>query len=315
MSKIAFIYPGQGAQFVGMGKDVAEKFESADRFYRLATSALNQDMKELVFYSDDETLKITENTQPALLTTCIALTQPLLDNGIVPDVSAGLSIGEYAAHVIAGSFSFEDAVQIVKKRGKFMQEEVPLGVGGMAAIMGLEASDVEECCCTVSGKYPGMKVEPANYNCPGQIVIAGNVAAVEEAAELCKRKGAKRALMLAVSAPFHCSLLKGAGEKLDAELAKVDFQDMKMPVVSNVTATYTEDKALIRESLFRQVSSPVKWEQCIKKMLENGVTTFVEIGPGKTLAGFMKKIDKNAAVYNVSDLETLSQTLTALSKG
>ncbi len=309
MGKVAFLFPGQGAQYVGMGKEIADEYKSAGKIFDEATEALGFDVREMIFNSDDETLKITENTQPTIVTTSIACMQPLLEKGIKPDFVAGLSLGEYAAHVAAGTVSFKDAVSLVKKRGKYMQEAVPLGVGAMAAIIGLENDDVIECCKEAS--EIGI-VEPANFNCPGQIVVAGETAAVEKAAELCKAKGAKRAMLLPVSAPFHCSLLKPAGEKLAAELEKVSFKDMKIPVVSNVTGDAVTDKSVVKELLIRQVSTSVLWEKCISTMLDKGVNTFVEIGPGKVLSGFVKKIDKNVTVINIENLETLNKALEVL---
>ncbi len=309
MGKVAFLFPGQGAQYVGMGKEIADEYKSAGKIFDEATEALGFDVREMIFNSDDETLKITENTQPTIVTTSIACMQPLLEKGISPDFVAGLSLGEYAAHVAAGTVSFKDAVSLVKKRGKYMQEAVPLGVGAMAAIIGLENDDVIECCKEAS--EIGI-VEPANFNCPGQIVVAGETAAVEKAAELCKAKGAKRAMLLPVSAPFHCSLLKPAGEKLAAELEKVSLKEMKIPVVSNVTGDAVTDKSMVKELLIRQVSTSVLWEKCISTMLDKGVNTFVEIGPGKVLSGFVKKIDKNVTVINIENLETLNKALEVL---
>lgn len=309
MGKLAFIFPGQGAQYVGMGKQIAEKYNSADDIFRQASEALGFDARKMVFEGDDETLKITENTQPAILTTSIACLQPLLERGIKPDVVAGLSLGEYSAHVAAGTMSFKDAVALVRKRGKYMQDEVPVGIGAMAAVIGLGSEAVIECCRQASAV--GI-VEPANFNCPGQIVIAGEIKAVEKAAELCKNSGAKRAVMLPVSAPFHCSMLKGAGEKLAVELEKVELNDMNIPVVTNVTAEYVTDKNLVKDLLIKQVSSPVLWEKSVESMIAGGVDTFVEIGPGKTLCGFVKKINKDVKTINVEDLETLDKALDEL---
>lgn len=309
MGKLAFIFPGQGAQYVGMGKEIASEYKSANDIFDAATEALGFDIKEMIFNSDDEILKITENTQPTILTTSIACMQPLLEKGIKPDFVAGLSLGEYAAHVAANTISFKDAVMLVKKRGKYMQEAVPVGVGAMAAIIGLENDVVIDCCKEAS--QVGI-VEPANFNCPGQIVVAGEVAAVEKAAELCKGKGAKRAMLLPVSAPFHCSLLKPAGEKLAAELANVSLNDIQIPVVTNVTAECITDKNAVKDLLIRQVSSSVLWENSVRTMLNQGVDTFIEIGPGKALNGFIKKISKDAKVLNVDNLESLNKTLEEL---
>jgi len=306
MGKIAFIFPGQGAQYIGMGKDIASQYGSSDSIFEEASEALGFDIKKMIFEGDEETLKITENTQPALLTTSVACMQPLLEAGIKPDVAAGLSIGEYAAHVAAGTFSFKDAVRVVRKRGKYMQEAVPPGVGTMAAIIGLDDKTVEECCSEASSE--GI-VEPANYNCPGQIVISGEIKAVELAMKLCKEKGAKRTVVLNVSAPFHCSMLKSAGEKLALELEKTEFKDMSIPVVSNLDARYVTDKSLVKDILIKQVFSPVRWEESVREMINNGVDTFIEIGPGKVLSGFVKKISKDVAVFNVENIDSLNETL------
>ncbi len=309
MGKIAFIFPGQGAQKVGMGKEIADEYKSADDIFNEATAALGFDIKEMIFSSDDETLKITENTQPTILTTSIACMQPLLEKGIKPDYVAGLSLGEYAAHVTAGTIKFSDAVKLVKKRGKYMQEAVPVGVGAMSVIVGLDNDIVVECCKEAS--QLGV-VEATNFNCPGQIVIAGEKAPVEKASELCKEKGAKRTVLLPVSAPFHCSLLKSAGEKLAAELEGITLNDIQIPVVTNVTAECITDKSVVKELLVNQVSKSVLWENCIRTMIDKGVDTFIEIGPGKVLNGFLKKINKDVIALNVEDLESLNKTLEAL---
>lgn len=310
MGKIAFLFVGQGAQSVGMGKQICDNFKSSSLIFDEASESLGFDVKKMIFEGDEETLKITENTQPTILTTSYACLMPLLEKGIKPDVVAGLSLGEYTAHVAAGTFSFKDAVALVKKRGKYMQEAVPIGVGTMAAIIGLENSDVIECCKTASAE--GI-VEPANFNCPGQIVVAGEIKAVEKAVELCKEKGAKRSMLLPVSAPFHCSLLKPAGEKLAAEMENIALGEMKIPVVTNVTAEYILDKSKVKDLLIRQVSSSVLWEECVRKMIENGVDTFVEIGPGKTLSGFVKKVSRDVKTLNVEDMDSLNKTIEELS--
>jgi len=306
MGKTAFIFTGQGAQYVGMGKQIADQYISASDIFDKASETLGFDMRKMVFESDDETLKITENTQPAILTVSVACLQPILEMGIKPDFVAGLSLGEYSAHVAAGTMSFSNAVALVRKRGKYIQEAVPIGIGAMAAILGLDTDVVVECCKIAS--EIGI-VEPANFNCPGQIVIAGEVKAVEKATELCKENGAKRAMLLPVSAPFHCSLLKSAGEKLKAELEKVIFGEIGIPVVTNVTADIITEKALVKDLLVKQVSNPVRWEASVNAMLNSGVDTFVEIGPGKTLSGFVKKISKEARTFNVEDIESLNKTL------
>ncbi len=311
MGKLAFIFPGQGAQFVGMGKDIAAEYESADAIFNQASEALGFDIKEMIFNGDDETLKITENTQPTIVTASVACLQPLLEKGIKPDFVAGLSLGEYSAHVAAGTMSFKDAVALVRRRGKFMQEAVPVGVGAMSAIIGLDNQAVIDSCKEASAV--GV-CEPANFNCPGQLAIAGEVAAVEKANEICKAKGAKRAMMLPVSAPFHCSLLKPAGEKLAAELENVQLNDIKIPVVVNVTAQVLINKDEVKTTLINQVSSSVLWEKCVETMLQQGVDTFIEIGPGKVLSGFIKKINKDVKVLNVENIESLNKTIEELTQ-
>lgn len=309
MGKLAFIFPGQGAQYVGMGKQIAEVYKSADAIFDEAALALGFDVKKMIFESDDETLKITENTQPTIVTASVACMQPLLEKGIKPDVVAGLSLGEYSAHVAAGTLTFKDAVSLVKKRGKYMQEAVPIGEGTMAAVLGLDNNAVIECCYEASSV--GI-VEPANFNCPGQVVVAGEVKAVEKVVELTKEKGAKRSMVLSVSAPFHCSMLKPAGGKLAAEFEKITFNDMKLPVVANVSAEYIQDNKKVKDLLIRQVSNPVQWEESVKAMIADGVDTFIEIGPGKVLSGFVKKINKDVKTLNVDDLDSLNKTLAEL---
>lgn len=308
-SMIAFIFSGQGAQYPGMGMDISRIYKSSDEVYNEASEALGFDIKKMIFEGEKEALNITENTQPAILTMSIACMKPLLENGVIPDVAAGLSLGEYSAYISAGAIAFRDCVSLVRKRGRFMQEAVPIGVGAMAAIIGLDNSVVLEI---LKGASSAGIVEPANFNCPGQIVIAGEVNAVEKAIELCNEKGARRAVKLPVSAPFHCSMLKPAGEKLAAELEKIVINDLKIPVVSNVTAEYNKDKLKIKNLLVRQVSNPVKWEDSILKMIESKVDTFIEIGPGKVLSGFIKKIDKSVKVLNVEDIESLNKTLSEI---
>lgn len=306
--KAAFIYPGQGAQYAGMGKEIYQKYPEAREIFERADKALGFGISELCFEGPEEELMKTENTQPAILTVSVALTKVLLKRGIKAEVTAGLSLGEYSSLVLAEALDFEDAVRLVKNRGRYMQEVVPQGVGTMAAILGLENEVVEEVCYTAS--QFGI-VEPSNYNCPGQLVISGEVKAVEKAVQLAKEKGAKRAVVLAVSAPFHCSMLKKAGELLEKDLGKIEINDLKIPVVSNVTADYVS-KDHVKDLLIKQVSHPVLWEQSVKRMIEDGVDTFIEIGPGKALTGFVKKIDKTKNVYNFEDEESLLKTLSAL---
>ena len=306
MAKIACIFPGQGAQYSGMGKEIAENYKEAMDIYDIASLRLGFDMKKLCFEGSEEDLKKTENTQPAILTTSIAIFEVLKSKGIIPDVTAGLSLGEYSALVASKAIGFSDAVAIVRKRGKYMQEAVPVGEGTMAAVMGMEKNDVIECLKMASGY--GV-VEAANYNCPGQIVIAGHTKAVEHACILLKEKGAKRAIMLPVSAPFHSSLLKPAGDKLGNELENLEVKDFDIPVVSNVNAQVIMDKDQIKKCLIEQVSSSILWEDSIRQMIDMGVDTFIEVGPGKSLSAFVKKIDKDVTVFNVEDLKSLENTI------
>ena len=305
MSKIAFIYPGQGAQKAGMGKDFYENSESARAVFDRASEILDLDMKELCFEENDR-LDLTEYTQAALVTTCLAMTKVVSEHGIRPDVTAGLSLGEYCAIAIAGGMSEEDAIRTVRKRGILMQNTVPAGEGAMAAVLGLEASAIEEVIADIEG------VTIANYNCPGQIVITGVTAKVEEASEKLKAAGAKRVVMLNVSGPFHSPLLKSAGDELLKELENVEILKLEIPYVTNVTAEYVQNEEEIKGLLGQQVSSSVRWEQSIRKMIEEGVDTFVEIGPGKTLAGFMRKISRDVAMYNIGTWEDVEKVAEAL---
>lgn len=309
MKDIAFIYPGQGAQYPGMGKELAENFPEAMDVFNRANETLNIDMKTLCFQGPQDQLNITENTQPAILTTSLALTAILIKRNITPKMTAGLSLGEYASLAVAGSLDVEDAIAIVKKRGKYMQEAVPLGVGGMAALLGLGKEEGTKIC-ELSSEF-GV-VEPANFNCPGQIVIAGEVRAVEKACEIAKEKGAKRTMMLPVSAPFHTSLLKPAGIKLKEEFKKYTFHNADIPIVANVNASIETSSENIQNNLIEQVSSSVLWEDCMNTMIKEGIDTFIEIGPGKTLTSFGKKINKEITYLRVEDLKTLRKTLVEL---
>lgn len=294
---------------MGMGKEIAENYKTAMDIFERAGEKLGIDMKNLCFQGDEEELKKTENTQPSILTTSIAILEVLKLKGVKPHVTAGLSLGEYSALVASNAINFEDAVEIVKKRGKFMQEAVPQGEGTMAAVMGLNKNEVIECLKIAAGY--GI-VEAANFNCPGQVVIAGQIKAVEKASNILKSKGAKKVVVLPVSAPFHSSMLKGAGEKLSEELEKVEFSDMEIPVVSNVHAQIIKDKYEIKKLLIDQVSSSVLWEDSVRNMIDLGVDIFIEVGPGKSLTSFVKKIDKNVCVYNVENIETLDKTIESI---
>lgn len=306
MSKIAFIFPGQGAQVCGMGQDFYEQTETGKKVFDRASELLGFSMPELCFEKNDR-LDITEYTQAAMVTTSIAMMKVLEENGIKPDVTAGLSLGEYCALAAAGVMSEDDAIKTVRQRGILMQEAVPVGEGAMAAILALDAAVIEEVTAPIEGVWI------ANYNCPGQIVISGKKAAVEEACEKLKAAGAKRALMLNVSGPFHSGMLTGAGEKLGEVLEQVTVHEPAIPYVANVTAQYVTSAAEVKELLTKQVSSSVKWQQSIETMLADGVDTFIEIGPGKTLAGFMKKINKEVKTLNVEKLEDVQKAVEALS--
>lgn len=302
----AFIFPGQGAQVVGMGKDFYEKYEESREIFDKASELLGFDMKELCFENEKD-INITEYTQPALLTVSVAILRVLEQKGIRPDVCAGLSLGEYCAMVASEVMSFEDAVKTVRQRGILMQEAVPLGVGAMCAVLGLDGETVNKVCQGVDDVYV------ANYNCPGQIVISGKAEAVEQAAGLLKEAGAKRCMMLNVSGPFHSPLLREAGDKLAEVLKDVKLNDgFTIPYVTNVTAEYVNTTEEIRELLRKQVSSSVMWQQSVENMIAKGVDTFVEIGPGKTLAGFMKRINKEVRMVNIGSMEDLEKAVELL---
>ena len=300
MSKTAFIYPGQGAQKCGMGKDFYENSVSSKELYDTATDLLGLDMKELCFEPNDR-LDITEYTQAALVTTCLAMTRVVMEKRLRPDVTAGLSLGEYCAIAVAGGMTEEEAILNVRKRGILMQEAVPVGEGAMAAVLGMTGEEIEEIIKPIKG------VSIANYNCPGQIVITGLTEAVEKASEKLKEAGAKRVIPLNVSGPFHSAMLEEAGKKLSEVLTSVDWKPLQIPYVTNVTAQYVTDITQTRDLLARQVADSVRWEQSVRNMIAEGVDTFVEIGPGKTLTGFLKKIDPGAKMYNISAWEDVER--------
>ena len=300
MSKIAFIYPGQGAQKAGMGADFYANSENAKKLFDEASKLLGLDMKALCF-EENNLLDQTEYTQAAMVTTCLAMTEIVKERGLRPDVTAGLSLGEYAAISAAGGMKPLDAIRLVRKRGILMQHTVPAGDGAMCAILGLD----KECIESVTEKIEGVSV--ANYNCPGQIVITGRTAAVEIAAQQLKEAGAKRTVMLNVSGPFHSELLLPAAKELEEELNKTEFHKLEIPYVTNVTAKKVLDIQETPELLVTQLTSPVRWQQSMEQMIADGVDTFVEIGPGKTLAGFMKKIDRSVKVCNIATWEDLEK--------
>lgn len=301
MSKIAFIFPGQGAQYCGMGQDFYEQTALGKEIYDTASGLLGFSVPELCFEKNDR-LDITEYTQAAMVTTSIAMMRVLeAEKGVKPDVAAGLSLGEYCALAASGVMSDADAIRTVRERGILMQKAVPSGIGAMAAILSLDAFAIEEVLSGMEG------VQIANYNCPGQIVISGRKEKVEEASEKLLAAGAKRAILLNVSGPFHSEMLTGAGEKLFDFLEGVSISDPFIPYVSNVTAKYVTDGMLVKDLLKKQVSSSVRWQQSVETMLADGVDTFIEIGPGKTLAGFIKKIKRDVSVFNIEKLEDLDK--------
>lgn len=309
MGKTAFLFAGQGAQYIGMGKQLYDNFQICKEVFDQASESLSMDLTGLIFDGRKEDLDLTENTQPAVVTMSIAAFQAISQYGIVPDVVAGLSLGEYTALTASRVFSLSQVVPLVRKRGQYMQEAVPGGIGKMCAILGLSEDKIREAC--EEAKTFGI-VEPANFNCPGQIVIGGENIAVDEAAKRAKEKGAMKTIDLAVSAPFHTSMLKPAADRLKTELEPMTLQGLAIPLISNINADYVTDSNAVKGLLYRQVMSSVLWEQTIRRMIADGVTNFVEIGPGKTLSGFVKKIDRGLHIYNVEDLASLEVTAKAL---
>lgn len=309
MTKLAFVFPGQGSQSVGMAKSMVERFPKLNDLLEKANEALEFDIRKLMFEGPDSELSKTANTQPAILIASVICMTPFLEAGAKPDICAGLSLGEYTAHVLSGTFDFEDAVKLVRKRGQYMQEEVPAGVGGMAVATGMSKEDLIPCVEEAS-LYG--QIYFSNFNCPGQITVSGEIKALQKYVEITEKKGSRKSLLLNVSAPFHSPMLKGAGEKLSLELEKITLKEMKVPVISNVDAKIITDNANVKELLTRQITSPVLWQQSVETLIAEEFDTFVEIGPGSTLKGLIKKINKDVTVHNIADGDTLSKTLEAL---
>ncbi|MCS6818092.1 MAG: ACP S-malonyltransferase [Blastocatellia bacterium] len=309
MSRIACVFPGQGSQYSGMGHRMAEAYASAREVFERADAALGFPISRLCFEGDEEELKRTENTQPAILTTSVACYRVLEQAGVRPDFVAGHSLGEYTALVAADSLAFEDAVGLVRRRGQYMQEAVPIGQGAMAAILGASVEVVEQVCREAA---EGQVCAPANFNSPQQIVIAGHKEAVERAIALARERGARRVVLLPVSAPFHCALMQPAEERLAADLARVAFADLKIPLVNNVEAAIVTSGEAAREGLRRQVSRPVRWEESVRRLLAEGVTTFIEVGPGRVLSGLIRQIDRSVRTLAVEDPDSLEETLKEL---
>lgn len=309
--KVAFVFPGQGSQFVGMGKDLWENSDGVRSLYEEAEKTLGYSVRDLSFNGPQEELNKTFHTQPCLLTASTAAFKVLISKGVRPDVVAGHSLGEYSALVCAGTVSFTDALSLTEKRGIFMQEAVPEGAGLMAAIIGLGRSRIDEICLSVESGY----VAPANYNCPGQVVIAGEKEAVEEAMRLAKDAGARRTLALAVSAPSHCTLMVDASNRLADLLKTVDFKDPEVPVVNNADAMFLTSAGRIKLSLINQLSSPLLWEDSVRNIIDSGVDTFVEVGPGKVLTGLIRRIDPSVKLLNVHDMASLDKTVEEMQTG
>ena len=309
MVKLAFIFPGQGSQYAGMGRELAENFDVAREVFEEADAALGFPVSQLCFDGPDEDLQLTANTQPAILTTSVAAYRVLQSYGLHPDFVAGHSLGEYSALVAAGGLNLQDAVRLVRRRGELMQEAVPVGVGAMAAILGLEAADVVAACAEAA---QGEVCSPANFNGPTQTVIAGATAAVERAVAAAKARGARRAIMLKVSAPFHCALMTPAQEGMTGPLHGTDFNNLPIPLINNVDAAPVTASYAARDGLIRQISSPVRWTEVVAQLVAQGVTAFVEVGPGKVLSGLVKGIYRDAALFNVEDVASLQKTIESL---
>ncbi|HEX3015118.1 MAG TPA: ACP S-malonyltransferase [Desulfobacteria bacterium] len=308
MSKTAFVFPGQGSQYVGMGRELAQNYAPAAEVFAQAAAVLGQEFVDIINNGPEDALKQTAVTQPAILTASIASLRVLESKGVKPEFVAGHSLGEYSAHVAAGTFSFQDAVKLVRERGQLMQEASPPD-GAMAAILGLDSEQVRAAC--VKASCHGI-VEVANYNCPGQVVISGQLGAVKKAIDLCKEAGAKRGILLQVSGPFHSSLMIQAGERLGEALLSVKINDPELPLIANINAEYVKTRERVTTSLIQQVSSSVRWEECIRRLAADGTTVFVEVGPGKVLAGLIKKIIPNVKVFGVEDVASLEKFLAYL---
>ena len=308
MSKVAFVFPGQGSQKVGMCKDFYDSYACAKKVFEEADDALGFSITKMCFEGPEENLRLTKYTQPAILTCSVAALAVMREHGLECEAAGGHSLGEYSALVAADVMKLQDAVVAVHKRGEFMQEAVPVGEGAMAAVMGLTPDEIVAVCQNVETEC-GEAVQAVNFNCPGQVVIAGATKAVDKASEALKAAGAKRAIPLPVSAPFHSTLMKPAAERLKEVLDKIDFRDAKFPVFSNVTAEPVVKAEEIRALLVKQAASPVKWEMSMHRMIKDGFDTFVEVGPGKVLTGFTRKIDRAMNALNVEDMASLEKTL------
>jgi [acyl-carrier-protein] S-malonyltransferase len=306
MTSIAFLFPGQGSQAAGMGKELAALYPVARQTFEEADAALGFALSQLCFEGPDDKLKMTEITQPAILTMSTAVSRVLKEKGVSPQFVAGHSLGEYSAHVAAGTLAFADAVRTVRNRGRYMQEAVPAGQGAMAAILAMPLDQLQQVCAEAA---QGEVVSPANINSPDQIVISGSTKAVERAAELAKQRGAKRAIMLPVSAPFHCALMQPAQDRLAKDLAGLQFSNPAMPVVANIDAASKTTGEASRSALVQQVTGAVRWSDCVQKLIAMGAKTFVEVGPGKVLTGLMRQIDRAQTATNVEDEASLTKTL------